>query len=582
MQRFWNVLRSPSYPRMTVTMGLRDSVAVGMQKVHTRGHMVVRDPSMNKGCGFNTKEREKMGLSGLLPPVVLSLEKQGELAMRQLRSKSADIEKYIFLQTLQDTNETLYYHLLCNYICECMPIVYTQVVGEACQTFSHIYRQTVRGLYITLNDKGRIRSVIDSYPHKDIKAIVFTDGERILGLGDQGIDGMGISIGKLALYTACGGVDPKHCLPIVLDVGTNNESKLECPFYMGLKQKRLRGDEYDEFVGEFITAAMDAFGRNVMLQFEDFGNSNAFRLLEEWQNKATCFNDDIQGTATVALGGVLSSEYITGIPLKDNKFVFYGGGEAGVGIAELIAYAIQQQTGKPIEECRKQIFLIDSKGLVCKSRMSSLQEHKLHYAHDVPYLPDLITTVETLKPTALIGVSTIPKSFTEEVVSAMAANNDRPIIFALSNPTSKAECTPSDVYAWSEGRALYASGSPVEPVNMFGKRFVPGQGNNAYCFPGIGLAAVAGGLQALTQQDMYITAKAVAKMVPQELLEEACLYPSLKDIRRVSLEIAVALLEDAYKKGTATVPEPANLRSYLESQMYTPSYESWKLGISQL
>ncbi len=581
MQALKKVLRYPS-SRMTVMMGLRDSVVVGAPPPHTRGHLVVRDPSMNKGCGFNNKEREKMGLSGLLPPVVLSLEKQGELAMRQLRSKSADIEKYIFLQTLQDTNETLYYHLLCNYIRECMPIVYTPVVGEACQTFSHIYRQTVRGLYITLNDKGRICSVIDSWPHKDVKAIVFTDGERILGLGDQGIDGMGISIGKLALYSACGGVDPTQCLPVVLDVGTNNKSKLDCPFYMGLKQERLRGDEYDAFVGEFITAAMDAFGDNVMLQFEDFGNLNAFRLLKQWQDKATCFNDDIQGTATVALSGVLSSERITGIPLQDNKFVFYGAGEAGVGIAELMAYAIHQQTGSPIEECRKQIFLIDSKGLVCKSRMSSLQEHKVHYAHDVPYLPDLVTTVETLKPTALIGVSTIPKSFTEEVVRAMAVNNDRPIIFALSNPTSKADCTPSDAYTWSEGRALYASGSPFDPVNMFGKRFVPGQGNNAYCFPGIGLAAVVGGLQSLTREDMYITAKAVAKMVPQERLEEACLYPSLDNIRSVSLEIAVDLLEAAYKKGTATEPEPEDLRSHIESQMYTPSYGSWTIGISQL
>ncbi len=456
------------------------------------------------------------------------------------------------------------------------------MVGEACQTFSHIYRQTVRGLYITLNHKGYICSVLDSWPHKDVKAIVFTDGERILGLGDQGIDGMGISIGKLALYTACGGVDPKHCLPVVLDVGTNNKEKLDCPFYMGLKQERLRGKEYDEFVAEFIEATMSAFGRNVMLQFEDFGNSNAFRLLEQWQNKSTCFNDDIQGTATVALAGLLASESITGIPLKDNTVVFYGAGEAGVGIAELIAYAIHQQTGKPIEECRKRIFLIDSKGLVCKSRMSSLQEHKLHYAHDVEYLPDLLSTVETLKPTALIGVSTIPKSFTKEVVGTMAANNKRPVIFALSNPTSKAECTPSDAYAWSEGSALYASGSPFDAVSMFGKTFIPGQGNNAYCFPGIGLAAVTGGLQSLTQQDMYITAKAVSSMVPQGLLDKACLYPSLEDIRNVSLEIAVALLRNTYKMGTATVPEPDDLRSYIESQMYTPTYECYKLGISQL
>ncbi|CAM9815173.1 unnamed protein product, partial [Phaeothamnion confervicola] len=309
----------------------------------------------------------------------------------------------------QDINETLYYALLSRFTYECMPIVYTPTVGQACQEFSHLYRQTPRGLYISIKDKGNVAKILTHWPHKDIRAIVFTDGERILGLGDQGIDGMGIPVGKLALYTACAGVPPQACLPVTLDVGTNNPDKLSDPFYMGLKQPRLTGGAYDEFVAEFIEAAVAAYGESVMLQFEDFGNTNAFRLLHHWQDKCCTFNDDIQGTASVALAGLLASERITGVELKDHRFLFFGAGEAGVGIAELISYAIQKETGKPLAECRKHISLVDSKGLVTKAREAHLQHHKLLYAHEAPACDDLFTAVERLEPSVLIGVSTIAK-----------------------------------------------------------------------------------------------------------------------------------------------------------------------------
>ncbi|CAM9620888.1 unnamed protein product [Chrysoparadoxa australica] len=494
--------------------------------------------------------------------------------MEQLRLKTSPLERYIFLQSMQDTNETLYYAMLVRHTYECLPLVYTPTVGEACQKFSHIYRQVPRGLYISIKDKGRVRQVLDNWPEKDIKAIVFTDGERILGLGDQqGIDGMGIPIGKLALYTACAGVHPRACLPITLDVGTNNKEKLADPFYMGLKQARVTGAEYDEFVGEFIEAAMDAYGRSVMLQFEDFGNHTAFRLLHHWQDKATCFNDDIQGTAAVALAGLLASERLTNVQLCDHTFVFLGAGEAGVGIADLVAYAIQKETGKSIEECRKSIFFLDSKGLVCKSREGTLQPHKVRYAQDIPYLPDLETAVKELKPTVLVGVSTISKAFTQSIIEDMSARSERPVIFALSNPTSKAECTAEEAYKWSKGKAVFASGSPFEPVNYNGKMLIPGQANNAYLFPAIGLGVVAVGALRVTDHDMYIAAKGLAEIVPEDRLEASCVFPHLKEIRTVSKKVATTLAENFYATDEASLmPKPKDLAAHIESVIYDPAY----------
>nr|AIT70132.1 malic enzyme [Colpomenia sinuosa] len=560
---------------MPGAVGQGGTCSTGGLKGHSgsTGYTTLKTPSLNKGLGFTDAERETLGLKGLLPPATLTLEAQVELTMQELRRKSSALDKYVFLQSLQDVNSTLYYAVLSRHTYECMPFVYTPVVGEACQKFSQIYRHTPQGLYLSIEDRGKLRSILDNWPIEDIRAIVFTDGERILGLGDQGIDGMGIPVGKLALYTACAGVHPSYCLPVALDVGSNNQAKLDDPFYIGLKRKRLTGQEYDDFVAEFIEAAVDKYGESIMLQFEDFGNSNAFRLLHQWQDKVCCFNDDIQGTAAVALAGILGSTTLTGTAVGDHRFLFLGAGEAGAGIAELIAYAIHVETGKSVEECRKQIFMLDSRGLVCKSRLHELQHHKVNFAHDVEHVSDLLSAVKTLKPTALIGVSTLPKSFNQSIIEEMSANNERPVIFALSNPTSKAECTPEEAYRWSNGAAVFASGSPFEPVQFEGKTYVPGQGNNAYIFPGVGLAAVACGATRITDFDMYIAAKALAATVPQERLDVACVYPHLRDIREVSLKVAVAIAANKYATGQASVlPEPADLEGHIRSVMYEPSY----------
>lgn len=404
---------------------------------------------------------------------------------------------------------------------------------------------------------------------------MFTDGERILGLGDLGSDGMGIPVGKLALYTALAGVHPRQCLPVTLDMGTNNKEKLQDPGYLGLRRPRVEpGPEVDAFVEEFILAAQDAYGPNVLLQFEDFGNGNAFRLLHQWQNRACTFNDDIQGTASVVLAGMYATVRVTGRPLSDHTILFFGAGEAGVGIADLIADAIAEETGKSKQEARQNIWLVDSKGLIVKNRSSGgLQEHKMPYAHEHREVATLKEAIDALKPTALLGVSTIAKSFDKEVVEKMCSIVDRPVIFALSNPTSKAECTAEECYTWSDGKALYASGSPFEPVTLAdGRTFVPGQGNNSYIFPGVGLGVVATGATRVTDLDMMIAAKSLTKCLTDERLATGCLYPPLESIREVSAIIGQAIAEEAWSKGTATVPRPDDTLAFVKSKMYVPSY----------
>jgi len=534
----------------------------------------MKNPLINQGLAFDPAQRAARGLEGLLPPAVLGLDVQIERLMQQLRKKSSDLEKYIYLQTVQDTDEGLYYAALCTHTYELMPLVYTPTVGQACLEFSDIYRGTPRGLYVPITAKGRVRELLDNWPVPGVRAVVLTDGERILGLGDQGADGMGIPIGKLALYTACAGVPPECCLPVTLDVGTNNPKKRNNPFYIGLKQDRVTGSEYDEFVDEFMTAAMDKFGESVMLQFEDFGNHNAFRLLERWAPRALAFNDDIQGTAAVVLAGAMAACRITGQPLSEGRYLFYGAGEAGVGIADLLAYAIHEETGCGVETARERIHLIDSRGLVTAARAAAgaLQPHKLAYAHAAEPCETLISAIKTLKPTHLIGVSTIPQSFDKEVCSAMASLNNHTCIFALSNPTSKAECTAEQAYKFTNGKVIFASGSPFEPVIFKGRRYTPGQGNNAYIFPGVGLGAVAVGATRLDQQDMYTAAQALANTVPADRLQEGCVYPHLKDIRKVSVQIAAAVADNCYHKGNVdgSVPRPDNLVTYMEAYQYNP------------
>ncbi len=535
------------------------------------GVALLRDPALNKGSAFTEEEREILGLRGLLPPVVQPMEIQILRVLENFRRKPTDIEKYIFMIGLQDRNKTLFYRVVLDYIEEMMPVIYTPTVGQACLEYGHIFRRP-RGIFISAKDRGRMPELLRNWPYRDIRIIVVTDGERILGLGDLGADGMGIPVGKLALYTACAGIHPSLSLPVTLDVGTENETLLNDPLYIGLRQRRLRGAAYDDFIEEFIVAVQEVFPRT-LVQFEDFGNLNAFRLLERYRERICTFNDDIQGTAAVALAGLYSALRITGGQLRDQKFLFAGAGEAGQGCAEL-AVAAMTAAGLSVEEARSRCWFVDSKGLVVKSRLD-LSGRKLHYAHDHEFISDLPAVVAALKPTAIIGVSGKHGLFTRPVLEAMAAVNERPIVFSLSNPTSKAECTAEEAYTWTGGRAVFASGSPFEPVTYEGKRLVPAQGNNVYIFPGVGLGVIASGARQVTEEMFFAAAQALASEVSAGDLEQGSVYPPLARIREVSAAIAAVVAEVAYRRDLATRPRPDDLAAYIKSLMYEPKYQSY-------
>lgn len=540
-------------------------------KTDRSGIDVLHDPILNKGTAFTQEEREALKLHGLLPPRVFSMEQQEKRVLENYHRKTSDIEKYIYMIALQDRNETLFYRTVIDNVEEMMPIIYTPTVGQGCQEYGLIFRRP-RGLFIAAKDKGRMADILKNWPGKEVGIIVVTDGERILGLGDLGANGMGIPVGKLSLYSACAGVRPSLCLPITLDVGTNNESFLKDPLYLGLRQRRLRGEEYDELVDEFVTSVQEVFPR-ALIQFEDFSNLNAFRLLKKYRDRICCFNDDIQGTAGVILAGLFSALRITGSNLTDQTLLFFGAGEAGIGIGDLIVSTMVER-GLSKGEAKRRCWFVDSKGLVVKSR-DNLQDHKLAYAHDHEFLPDLMSAVEALKPTALIGVSGQPQTFTQPIVEQMARINERPIIFALSNPTSKAECTAEQTYTWTQGKAIFASGSPFDPVTLEGKTYVPGQGNNSYVFPGVGLGVIACGARHVTDEMFAAAARALANEVSEHDLEKGCIYPPLTRIRDVSAVIAAAVAEEAYARDLAAKPKPEDLLAYMKSQQYWPEYPSY-------
>jgi malate dehydrogenase (oxaloacetate-decarboxylating)(NADP+) len=532
-----------------------------------RGLALLRDPLLNKGTAFSEEERDAFGLRGLLPAHVLTMEEQATRLMTNLRSLPNDLEKYVALNALHDRNEALFFRIVCDNIDEIQPLIYTPTVGLACQRFGHIF-QRPRGLFISANDRGRIPELLANWPYA-AKLIVVTDGERILGLGDLGANGMGIPVGKLSLYTACAGIHPKLCLPVMLDVGTNNEALLNDPYYVGLRQKRLAGTAYEEFVDEFITAARAIFP-GVLIQFEDFANHSAFRLLRKYRDKIPVFNDDIQGTAAVALAGLISALRVTGGKLTDQKVLFLGAGEAATGIADLVVSAMMAQ-GMSEAEARLRIWLVDSRGLVVKSR-TNLSEHKLRYAHEHAPIGDFLTAIRTFKPTAIIGVAAVGGTFTPEVLRTMAQINNQPIIFALSNPTSQAECSAEEAYRHTGGRALFACGSPYDPVELDGKTFVPRQGNNSYIFPGVGLGVIASGTLLVTDEMFMAAAHTLAHLVSDADIEQGSLYPALPRIREVSAHIAAAVAEVAYKRGLADGQAPQDLLAFIRAQMYDPHY----------
>ncbi|MFO0829396.1 MAG: NAD-dependent malic enzyme [Phycisphaerales bacterium] len=533
-----------------------------------RGADLLHDPMLNKGTAFTRHERDALGLRGLLPPRVHTQAEQVERVLENVRKKSDDLEKYIALVALQERNENLFYRVLMDNLDELMPIVYTPTVGQACQRYTHIFRRP-RGLYISLQDRGHVREILQNWPQSDVRIIVVTDGERILGLGDLGVNGMGIPIGKLSLYTACAGIHPRWCLPVTLDVGTNNESLLNDRLYFGLHERRVRGAPYDEFVDEFVQSARTVFP-NVCIQFEDFGNTNAFRLLRHYRDRTCCFDDDIQGTAGVALAGLFSAMRLTKGRLRDQRALFLGAGEAGIGIGDLIVSAMVAE-GATEADARKRCWFVDSKGLVVRSR-TDLAEHKLHYAHEHAPITDFLRAVEAIKPTAIIGVSGMPQTFTEPVVRAMARLNPQPIIFALSNPTSKAECTAAQAYEWTDGKAIFASGSPFAPVNHKGRTIVPGQGNNSYIFPGVGLGAILSEATRVTDEMFSLAARVLADLVTPADLAMGRIYPDLARTREVSAAIATAVVELAYQRGLTEKHRPADIGAFVRSQMYDPTY----------
>ncbi len=535
-----------------------------------RGLALLRDPLLNKGTAFSDQERDVLGLRGLLPAHVLSLEEQAVRVLTNLRHLPDDLEKYVALNALHDRNEALFFRVVCDNIDEIQPLIYTPTVGLACQRFGHIF-QRPRGLFIGTNDRGRITKLLGNWPYP-AKLIVVTDGERILGLGDLGANGMGIPVGKLSLYSACAGVHPKLCLPVMLDVGTNNAELLKDPYYIGLRQRRLRGPEYDELIEEFVSAACDVFP-GVLIQFEDFANHGAFRLLRKYRDRICAFNDDIQGTAAVALAGILSALRVTGGKLTDQTLLFLGAGEAATGIADLVVSAMVAQ-GCPEPKARRRNWLVDSRGLVVKER-TDLAEHKLAYAHEHAPIGDFLTAIRTLKPTAIIGVAAVGGTFTGEVLQAMAELNGRPIVFALSNPTSKAECTAEEAYRYTGGQALFACGSPYDPVKLDGRTFVPRQGNNSYIFPGIGLGAIASGARRITDEMFMSAARTLANLASESDLEQGSLYPALPRIREVSACIAAEVAQVAYQRGLAAGPAPSDVPAYVRSQMYEPGYYSY-------
>jgi malate dehydrogenase (oxaloacetate-decarboxylating)(NADP+) len=536
-----------------------------------RGVKILHDPVLNKGTAFTAEERQALGLHGLLPPRVHTQDEQVRLVMENVRNKSTDLERYVHLIGLQDRNENLFYRVVMDNIDELMPIIYTPTVGQACQHYAHIFRRS-RGLYISLHDRGRIADILSNWPHAEASIMVVTDGERILGLGDLGADGMGIPVGKLSLYTACAGIHPTRCLPVTLDTGTNNRTLLNDPLYLGVAQERTRGDEYDQFFEEFVRACLEVFP-DILIQLEDFANINAFRLLADYREQCCLFNDDIQGTGSVVLAGLYAALRLTGLKLTQQRILFLGAGEAGIGIGDMICAGMVDEGMSP-GQALQQCWFWDINGLI-RSGRKEISDFDLPYAHDHPPLDTFLDAVKSLRPTMIVGVSTQPGTFTREVIETMSDLNDRPIIFALSNPTSKSECTAEEAYTWSGGRAIFASGSPFAPVEVNGRTYIPGQGNNAYIFPGVGLGVLASKASLVTDEMFLEAAKALAGEVSEKDLKEGRIFPPLTRIRQVSAVIAAAVAKTACRAGLAREEQPDDDVDAIQAAMYSPEYPTY-------
>lgn len=542
------------------------------------GHQLLDEPLLNKGSGFSEDERRELGLLGLLPLHCSTIDEQLARVYENYLRKDSDVERYIFLTALQDRNEILFYRLLNEHITEMMPIIYTPTVGEACRTYSHLFRRP-RGLYISYPYRHEIRSLLDTAPVQDVDVIVVTDGERILGLGDLGVGGMGIPVGKLSLYTLCAGIHPRTTLPILLDVGTNNEELLNDPLYLGWRHARVRGEDYDEFIEAFVDAVKQKFPR-VLLQWEDFSKHNAPRLLKRYRDSFCTFNDDIQGTGAVTVAGLLAAMKLIGSCLKEQRVLILGAGASAIGISDQIVAAMVDD-GVPQAEARTSIWLVDSQGLVHDAR-PDLDLFKQKYAQPIERTHDwrltnhsgisFAETAANVRPTVLIGTSAQPGAFTEDIIREMARHVERPVIFPLSNPTSKSEATPADLIAWTDGRALVATGSPFAPVPYHGRTIEIGQCNNSFIFPGVGLGVIASGARRVTDSMFTAAAKVLSEFSPTANDRDAALYPPLEQVRDISRAVALAVGLEAQRSGLAEVTTLDVLKERVKEKMWKPHY----------
>jgi malate dehydrogenase (oxaloacetate-decarboxylating)(NADP+) len=532
------------------------------------GLPLLDDGQLNKGTAFTAEERRQFGLEGLLPASVETLDRQVERVMRHLEVKPTDLERYIYLIGLADRNETLFFRSVMSDPARFIPILYDPTVADACLAFGHIYRRA-RGMYITRDMKGRMAEVLRNWPERDVRFICVSTGGRILGLGDIGANGMGIPIGKLQLYTACAAVPPDCVLPVLFDIGTTNDALRADPLYLGLREKPPTDAELDDLVEEFVEAVQQVFP-DCCIHFEDWKGTDAIRMLDRYVDKVLCYNDDIQGTAGVALAGLTTALQIVDAPLTEQRILFLGAGSAGLGIAKLIVSAMQMQ-GLSQDAARSRVSLFDVNGLLESSR-TDLSEAQKIYAHKAPPTKNLVEAIETFKPTILIGVSTKGGAFTQAVVEAMSRLSERPIIFALSNPTDKAECTAEQAYAWSKGKALYAAGVQFPEVTLNGKTYHPGQANNFYIFPAIGLATYVARPRRITDECFIVAARASADQVGPELRAKGMLFPGQSQILEMEVTTAIRIAEFMFDKGLATAERPTDLRAWIEGQLYTPEY----------
>jgi malate dehydrogenase (oxaloacetate-decarboxylating)(NADP+) len=545
-------------------------------KVPVRGGNILNDPLFNKGTAFKTGERDRLRLRGLLPPRIHNMAAQKRRVLKSIRSEESNIRKNIILEDLHDRNETLYHRILVDHMEEMAPLIYTPTVGQACKEFGLRYRRT-RGMYFTEHDRGHMTAMIHNWPHKDVHVICVTDGSRILGLGDLGANGMGIPIGKLSLYCAAGGIAPHRVLPVVIDAGTDNEELLEDEFYLGVQKKRLRGKDYYQLIDEFMQAARNRWP-NVLVQFEDFSSDKAQIILNHYRKDHLCFNDDIQGTGATTLAGVLGALRAKGEDvnaLGDQRIVIAGAGSAGIGVAQVLMQAMIEQ-GRSPEEAKSCFFVVDQTGLLGTEDNEKLSPEQQMFARDIDGGMSMDDVIKTYKPTMLLGMTGVGGLFKEHTIKEMAKHCDQPVIFPLSNPTIKAECTAEQAFEWTDGKCIFASGSPFEPVTLSGGRvFYPTQCNNMYVFPGLGLGATLSGAKTISDRMLYVAAEALANHVSDEELAQGKVFPQLSSIRDVSRRVAVSVIEQAIKEGQATKLRDTyinDLDEFVHKKMYDPLY----------